>query len=93
MKTAENTLRPAAPTPEIQAELQRLEQTLTRLQQANAALMTKLEPVMDLTTTAIEVSIAEAGPLTALGKYVRTLDNIARAEVDSILAITDSVAF
>lgn len=86
-------LRHSAPTPEIQAELQRLEKTLRLLQDANAALVNKLEPVVAGSYLIDEKLISEQEPMTALGRYVRALDDTARLEVARIVALTADIAF
>jgi histidinol dehydrogenase len=88
-----DNLRPAAPTPEIQAELQALQAVLQDTSNAVAALHEKLGPVMDM-RTAVNIEIEQTNqPVTALGKYVATLRAQAISTLASIRLATDSISF
>jgi hypothetical protein len=63
-----NTLRPEPQTPEIQRELQALQETLNRLSVANDALADKLQPVLSIEQSEGFYAVAGSEPATPLGK-------------------------
>jgi hypothetical protein len=88
-----NTLRPEPQTPEIQRELQALQETLNRLSVANDALADKLQPVLSIEQSEGFYAVAGSEPATPLGKFVRSLTAQAEVEAGLVNLLTASIAF